>query len=138
LCPLGVAIIPGSIRFADARRGAIDWIHMHGGMHRWKRLRKGNVLSDRLIAQLIYKISAPVPLKAGRVQRIEHALQSWLRQATYKIERRLLESANRLERLLAFILRPRVCPDNAAHFFHVQMFRERRRRRDREKGEKAI
>src|SRR5262249_22192414 len=50
LRPLSIAIIPGSIRFAYTRRGTVDWIHMHGGMHRWKRLPKGNVLGNRVIA----------------------------------------------------------------------------------------
>ena len=40
--------------------------------------------------------------------------------------------------LLRFLLGPGVCPDDAAHFFHVQMFRERRSGRDGEKGKEAI
>src|SRR4029077_9227157 len=107
-------------------------------MHRWQGLTESNVLRDRVIAQLIHKIGAPVPLQARRIKGVEHALQSWLGQRTYKIERGFLESPNRLECLLCFLLRPGVCPDNAAHFFHVQMFRKRRRGRDGEKGEKAI
>ena len=74
LRPLGVAIIPGSIRFAHARRGAIDRIHVHGGMHRREGFAKPNVLRNRFIAQLVNKIGAPVPLQPRRIKRIEHTL----------------------------------------------------------------
>src|SRR5204862_2751832 len=55
-----------------------------------------------------------------------------------KIESRLLESADRFECFFGFRLRPSICPNHAAHFFHVKMFREGRRRRHCEKGEEAI
>src|SRR5436309_6907858 len=57
---------------------------------------------------------------------------------SYKIERRLLEGADGLESFFRFLLRSNVCPDYAAHFFHVQMFGERRSWWDSEKGEEAI
>src|SRR5262249_6624919 len=76
--------------------------------------------------------------KARRIERVEHALQRRLRQRTYKIQGSLLKSANRFECLFRFLLRASECPDDAAHFFHVQMFRERRSRRHSEKSKEAI
>ena len=111
---------------------------MHGGMHRGKRLTKTGVLRDRVVAQLIDKIGTPIPLQPRRVQRVEHALQRRLRQRTYKIESRLLESADGLECFFGFRVRPDIRPNHAAHFFHVQVFGERRCRRHGEKREKAI
>src|SRR5881398_2743763 len=75
LRPFGIAIIPGHIGFADARRSAINRIQMHRGMHRRKRFTKRNVLGDGFIAQLIEEIGAPIPLQARRIEGIEHTLQ---------------------------------------------------------------
>src|SRR5437762_3824204 len=50
LRPVGVAIIPCSIIFAYACCGAVDRIHMHGGMHRWKRFTEANVLRNYVVA----------------------------------------------------------------------------------------
>src|SRR5262249_23287277 len=44
----------------------------------------------------------------------------------------------RLERFFCFLLRSSVCPDHPAHFFHVQMFGERRRRRHSEKSKETV
>src|SRR5438034_10159671 len=107
---------------------------MHRGVHRWKRAAETNMLSDRLIIYFVYKIGTPIPLQTRGIQRVEHTLQSRLRQRTYKIERSLLESADGLERFLGFALRAGIGPNDAAHFFHVQMFRERRCRRHGEKS----
>ena len=49
-CGLSIAIIPSSVIFADARCGTVDWIHMHGGMHRWKLFAEANVLRNRIVA----------------------------------------------------------------------------------------
>ena len=87
---------------------------------------------------LIYEIGAPIPLQTRRIKRIEHALQRRLRQRPDKIQRRLFEGPDRLECFFCFLLWPGICPDDAAHFFHVQMFGERRSRRDGEKREEAI
>src|SRR6266496_4238492 len=111
---------------------------MHGGMHRGKRLTKTSVLRNRFVAQLIDKIGAPIPLQPRGIQRVEHALQRRLRQRTYKIESRLLESADGLEWFFGFRLRAGIRPNHAAHFFHVKMLRKRWCRRHGEKREKAI
>src|SRR5205814_3426074 len=85
----------------------------------------------------VNEISAPIPLQTRRVERVEHGLQCWLRQRTHKIECRLLESTDRLECFFCLRLRAGISPNHAAHFFHVKMFGERRRRRYREKRKKA-
>src|SRR5207249_348359 len=46
LCPVGIAIIPGGIIFADPCCGAVNWIHVHGGMHRWEHFTKANMLRN--------------------------------------------------------------------------------------------
>src|SRR5882724_6513042 len=84
LRPVGVAIIPCSIIFAYACCGAVDRIHMHGGMHRWKRFTEANVLRNCVVAYLIHKIGTPVPLQTGRIKRVEHALQGRLWQRPTK------------------------------------------------------
>src|SRR6516162_2562507 len=94
LRPVGIAIIPGSLIFAYARGRAVNWIHVHLGMHGWKGLAEADVLRNRVVAQLIDEIGAPVPLESRRIQRVEHALQRRLWNRAYKIESRFLESAN--------------------------------------------
>ena len=111
---------------------------MHCGMHRRQRFTKTSVLSNRFIAQLIHKIGTPIPLQPRGIQRVEHALQRRLRQRTYKIESRLLESADGFKCFFGLALWPGTGPNYAAHFFHVQMFRERRRGRHGKKSKKAI
>src|SRR5262249_14262176 len=90
-----------------------------------------------VVADLVHKIGAPIPLQTGRIKRVEHALQRRMRDRTYKIERWFLESAYGLERFFRFFVRSSVRPDDAAHFFHVQMFGERWSWRNGEQGEKA-
>src|SRR6266487_2063390 len=138
LRPFGSAIIPGRIGFADARRSAINRIQMHRGMHRRKRFTKRNVLGDGFIAQRIEEIGAPIPLEARRIEGIEHTLQCGMGNRSYKIERRLLEGTDGLESLFCLLLRSRVRPDYAAHFFHVQIFRKRRCRWHSKKCKEAI
>src|SRR6266568_2735132 len=99
---------------------------MHGGMHRWKRLTKANVRRDRFVAQVIHKIGTPIPLQTRRIQSVEHALQSGLRQRTYKIEGGLLKSTDGPKCFFGFRLRPSIGPNDTAHFLHVKMFGERR------------
>ena len=74
LRPSGIAIIPSRVTLAYARCGTVDGIHMHGGMHRGKRVAETNVLGNRVIAQLTHKIRTPIPLQTGRIQGVEHAL----------------------------------------------------------------
>src|SRR5438552_926046 len=110
---------------------------MHGGMHRWKRFTEANVLRNRVIAQLIEEIGAPIPLQTRWIKGVEHSLQRRMRNRPYKIERGFLESADRLESFFCFVLNSGVRPDYAAHFFHVQMFGERRCRWHGEKCKEA-
>src|SRR5438067_9432492 len=105
LRPIRIPIIPGSFGFANARGSAGDWIHMHGGMHSRHRLTEADVLRDRLVTELVYKIGAPIPLQSRRINWIEHALQYRLGHWTDEIEGRLLESANRFKHFLRFRLR---------------------------------
>src|SRR6266404_4223548 len=105
LRPIRVAIIPSGFGFANARRSAVDWIKMHGGMHGGHRLTEADVLRDRVVTELVYKIGAPIPLQSRRINWIEHALQCRLGHWTDEIERRLLESANRFKHFLRFRLR---------------------------------
>src|SRR5205085_7818238 len=132
------AIIPGSLILADACCGSVDGIHVHGGMHRGERFAEANVLRNRLIAYLIHEIGAPVPLQAGGIQRVKHALQGWVWQRTYKIECRFFECPDRSEYFFCFLQWPGVCPYDAAHFFHVQMFGKRRCWRHSKKCEETI
>src|SRR5262249_44821819 len=103
-----------------------------------KRFAKTSILRNCVVAYLIHKIGAPVPLQPGRIKRVEHALQRWLRQRSDEIERRLFECPDRFECFFCFLLWSRVCKDYTAHFFHVQMFGERRSWRNGEKREEAI
>src|SRR5262249_16247619 len=103
-------------------------------MHRGERFAEADVLLNRVVAYLVHEIAPPIPLQARRIQGVEHALQRRMRNRTYKIERWFLESAYRLENFFCFLLRSGVRPDDTAHFFHVQMLRERRCRRHSEKG----
>src|SRR5437867_8661543 len=60
-----------------------------------------------------------------------------MRNRTYKIECRFLESPDWFKCFFRFLQWPSVCPDHAAHFFHVQMFGKRRSRRHSEKCKEA-
>src|SRR5436190_6601438 len=137
LRPDSVAVIPGCVVFAYAPRRYVNRIQMHRGMHRGQGIAKTKVLSNCVIIYFVNEISAPIPLQTRRVERVEHGLQCWLRQRTHKIECRLLESTDRLECFFGFRGWACIRPYDAAHFFHVKMFGERRRRRYREKRKKA-
>src|SRR5437764_630166 len=107
---------------------------MHRGVHRWKRVAKTNMLSDRLIIYFVYKIGTPIPLQTRGIERVEHTLQRRLRQRTYKIEGGLLESTNGLKCFFGFGEWTSICPDDSTHFLHVKMLGKRRRWRDSEKS----
>src|SRR6266480_923843 len=134
LRPGSIAIIPGSISFAHARCRTVNWVEMHRGVHRWKRVAKTNMLSDRLIIYFVYKIGTPIPLQTRGIQRVEHTLQRRLRQRTYKIEGGLLESTNGLKCFFGFGEWTSICPDDSTHFFHVKMLGKRGRWRHSEKS----
>src|ERR1700730_17298099 len=111
---------------------------MLGEMYLWRRSTKTSVWGNGPVAQLIHKVGPPIPLQTRRVQRVEHALQSWLRQRANKIERVFFERTDGFERFFRFLLRTDVCPDHPAHFFQVQMFGKRSDGRHCEKGKKTI
>ena len=138
LRPIGIAIIPSRIAFADPCCSAVDRVHVHGGMHRRKRFAEANVLRNCVVVDLIHEIGAPVPLQTRRIKGVEHALQGWVWQRTHKIQRGLFECPDWFECFFRFLQWPGVCPDDSAHFFHVQMFGEWRSRRHGKKGEEAI
>src|SRR4029079_2871600 len=90
------------------------------------------------VAYFVYEIGAPVPLQTRRINWIEHTLQCRLRQRSHESERGLLECPNRLECFFCFFLWPGVCPNNSAHFFHVQIFGKRWSWRDGKKCDEAV
>ena len=75
-------------------------------MHGWKGFTEANVLRDCVVAYLIHEIGAPVPLQAGRINRVEHALQRRLWQRSHEIQRRLLEGPDWLECFFCFSCGP--------------------------------
>src|SRR6516225_5655914 len=107
-------------------------------MHRRHRLGEADVLRDRVVAQFIYKIGAPIPLQARRINWIEHALQGGLGDGPDKVERRLLETANRFEDFLGLGLRFRAAPNNSTHLLQVEIFGEGRPGRNCQKREPAV
>ena len=46
-----------------------------------------DVQGDGLVAQLVHEVGPPVPLVAGRIERVEHALQRRVRQRPDEVER---------------------------------------------------
>src|SRR5262249_60413579 len=95
---------------------------MHGGPHRRKLRAVFHVLLNRRIAQFVEEVGFPIPLKARWVNWIEHAIQCRMRYRTDKIQRRLLEPANRLENFLRFFQGSGVTTHSSAHFFILEMF----------------
>src|SRR5262249_10865925 len=79
-----------------------------------------------------------MPLQTVRIKRVEHALQGWVWQRSYKIECRFSRGPDWCKCFFCFLQWPSVCPHYAAHFFHVKMFGERRSRRHGKKCEEAI
>src|SRR5437879_1948837 len=111
---------------------------MHGGMHRWERLAKANVLGNCLITYFFYKISLPVPLQPRWIESVEHTLQTRLRERADQVQSRPFEPANGFEDFFAFRLWPNIRPNDTAHFFHVQRLGKRWTRRNGHKGKEAI
>src|SRR5580704_17361982 len=94
--------------------------------------------SDRFVAQLIYKVSLPVPLQTWWIEAVEHALQPRKGHGREKFEGRVSECAQRLENLICLFQRIGGAPYDAAHFFEMQIFRERWRGWNCKKCKKAV
>src|ERR1700736_5657552 len=96
------------------------------------------MLGNGFVADLVDKISAPIPLASWRINSIEHALQAGVGKRTDEIESRLPERANRLKRFLRLRHVTRISPNDAAHFFKAKMFGERRAGWNTQKREESI
>ena len=79
------------------------------------------VQGNRLIAQLLTEVGLPVPLQAGCVQAVEHALQHRKRHGNKELERRRTKACATAIRIsFACSMRSVVAPDNSAHLLKVQ------------------
>src|SRR3990170_2668386 len=93
---------------------------------------------DGLIAQLLHKVSPPVPLQARWIERIEGALQHGMRHGVNAVQCGGTEFPYGLEDPFGIFLGSRIAPDHAAHLFEVQILRKGGSRRDGQEREKAV
>src|SRR5439155_19161684 len=136
--PCRIAICPGRVVLSHAACCSVDWIQVHGRLHRRKLPGEFHMLLDGGIGQFIEEIRFPIPLKTGRINRVEHALQCRMRYWSNEIQSGFEETADRLEYLFGLVQCSGVAPDDSAHFFVVEMFRKRRSWRDSKKSEETI
>src|SRR6516162_10412517 len=96
------------------------------------------MLRDCRVAQFVHEIGAPIPLQSGWVDWIEQGLQGRLGQGTDKVQRGFFERANRFEHYFGLRLRRSASPNDSAHLFEMEIFRERRPRRNGKKRKPSV
>src|SRR5439155_5528199 len=96
------------------------------------------MLLNRAIVQLVEKIRFPIPLKARRINRIEHALQRRMRYWSDKIQSRFKETPDWLEYVLGLVQCSGIAPDDSAHFCVMEVLRKWRSRRHRKKSKETV
>ncbi len=96
-----------------------------------------DVLGDRLVRELGHEVRLPVRLQAGGIERIERALDSRERHGADSVQRGLLLTDGP-EDLVSLLGGPGIAPDDGAHLLQVELFGERRARRNGQEGEEAV
>src|SRR5271170_3616982 len=96
------------------------------------------VKGDRLVAQLIDKVSLPIPLQIRWIEVVERALQHRVRHRLDSVKCRRTKIADRLERGVKAIFGPGVTPDYSAHTLQVEMLWKRRHGRHCQECKDAI
>src|SRR5262249_34905580 len=138
LCPFRFAIAKGCVILTNSVDSTINGIEVHCRMHAGKRRAILQVQFNHLIAQLVHKVSSPIPLEAWRIEGVEHALEDRLRHRANKIQGRSAKPTNGPERLLCFLKRSGITPDDPTHVLIVEGLRKRRSRWKNKKRKEAI
>jgi hypothetical protein len=117
---------------------AVDGVQVHLREHRRQLPAVLDVGRDRLVGEPVEMIGLPVPLEAGRKERVEGGPYRRERDAPDAVERGRAESPGLAQVLLGLLRRAAVAPHDPAHLAHVELRRERRAGRDDEEREEAV
>src|SRR5271165_198105 len=79
LRPVRVPVRPRRIAIADATGGPVDGIQMHRGVHCGQGRTVLHMLLDRLVAELLDEVCAPVPLVPRLIEPVEGRLKRRIR-----------------------------------------------------------
>src|ERR1035441_1482267 len=118
--------------------GAVDGGEMHGGVHGGQPGGVTDMQRDGIVREFLDEVRFPVPLQAGRIEAVEHALQHGERHGGKKLEGGAAETAHRFEDLVGLLHGAGVAPDDGAHFLEVERFGEGRGGRHRQEGEEPV